>query len=212
MEVEQQLNNENKFVKFYKDNKISILSSFVLFLIILGSFTFYSEAKKNEKILLSEKYIVAKIYLSQSNDSEAKDILKEIIFSNNSTYSVLSLFLMLENNLAADEKELFSLFDHVLKNNKFDEEIKNLFIYKKALLMSDNISESNLIEDTKELINTETLWKPHALLLLGDFFATKKESIKAKEFYSKILSIQNLNQEMYELSRSRIISLSNDKN
>ena len=156
MEVEQQLNNENKFVKFYKDNKISILSSFVLFLIILGSFTFYSEAKKNEKILLSEKYIVAKIYLSQSNDSEAKDILKEIIFSNNSTYSVLSLFLMLENNLAADEKELFSLFDHVLKNNKFDEEIKNLFIYKKALLMSDNISESNLIEDTKELINTET--------------------------------------------------------
>jgi len=212
MEVEQQLNNENKFVKFYKDNKISILSSFVLFLIILGSFTFYSEAKKNEKILLSEKYIVAKIYLSQSNDSEAKDILKEIIFSNNSTYSVLSLFLMLENNLAADEKELFSLFDHVLKNNKFDEEIKNLFIYKKALLMSDNISESNLIEDTKELINTETLWKPHALLLLGDFFAAKKESIKAKEFYSKILSIQNLNQEMYELSRSRIVSLSNDKN
>ena len=212
MEVEQQLNNENKFVKFYKDNKISFFSSFVLFLIILGSFTFYSEAKKNEKILLSEKYIVAKIYLSQSNDSEAKDILKEIIFSNNSTYSVLSLFLMLENNLAADEKELFSLFDHVLKNNKFDEEIKNLFIYKKALLMSDNISESNLIEDTKELINTETLWKPHALLLLGDFFAAKKESIKAKEFYSKILSIQNLNQEMYELSRSRIVSLSNDKN
>ena len=32
-----------------------------------------------------------------------------------------------------------------------------------------------LLETVKPLINSETVWKPHALLLLGDYFASKHE-------------------------------------
>ena len=211
METTENL-NENKFVKIYNNNKAIILSSVISLLIILVSFAFYFEGKKKKNLVLSEKYIVAKIYLAQAKKSEAKDILKEIIFSNSSTYSTLSLFLILENNLIDNKDELLILFDHILENNKLEKEIKNLFIYKKALFMSDNISESNLIVVTRDLINTETLWKPHALLLLGDFFASRKESRKAEEFYGKILSLKNLNKDMYDLARSRILSISNGKN
>ena len=65
------------------------------------------------------------------------------------------------------------MFDHLLDNNKFEKEVKNLLIYKKALFNSNFVSESELLEDIKPLLNTETLWKPHALLLLVIIFYQK---------------------------------------
>ena len=55
-----------------------------------------------------------------------------------------------------------------------------------------------MVKNVKQLINTNTLWKPHALLLLGDYFASKKQYLKAKEFYVQILSLQNLNHIFYK--------------
>ena len=152
----------------------------------------------------------AKIYLENDNKNKAKNILKTIIFANDNTYSVLSLFLILNENLIVDQRELSNLFDQVLENNKFEKEIKNLIIFKKALFQSNFISESELLETVKPLINTETVWKPHALLLLGDYFASKKEYLKAKELYLQILSLKNLHQELYNQARSRLIFVTND--
>ena len=58
--------------------------------------------------------------------------------------------------------------------------------------------------------NEESMWKPHALLLLGDFFVSKKEYIKAKEFYKKIFSISNLQQDVYNQAQSRLTFISNE--
>ena len=102
------------------------------------------------------------------------------------------------------------LFDHLLDNNKFDTEIRNLLIYKKALFYSDFVNESELIEEIKPLLNKDTLWKPHALLLLGDYFASKREYLKAKEFYIQILSINNLQKEIYDQARSQLALIVND--
>ena len=112
--------------------------------------------------------------------------------------------------MIVDQLELSSLFDHVLENNKFEEEIKNLIIFKKALFQSHFVSELELLEALKPLINTETVWKPHALLLLGDYFASKKEYLKAKEFYVQILSLKNLHKELYNHARSQLIFITND--
>ena len=60
------------------------------------------------------------------------------------------------------------------------------------------------------LINTETVWKPHALLLLGDYFVSKKEYLKATEFYAQILSLKNLHKELYNQARSQLIFIAND--
>ena len=97
------------------------------------------------------------------------------------------------------------LFNYVLENNKYDEEIKNLIIYKKALFQSDHVDENELLNILKPLISSDTLWKPHALLLLGDFFAYKGEYLKAEEFYLKILSLKGLSKDFYDQAKSQLI-------
>ena len=62
----------------------------------------------------------------------------------------------------------------------------------------------------KPLINNETLWKPHALLLLGNYFVSKKEYLKAKEFYTQILSLKGLHKDLYEQARSQLVFIAND--
>ena len=159
---------------------------------------------------MADNYISAKIYLENDGRDKAKNILKKIIFANDSTYSTLSFFLILKENLITDQEELSNLFDHILENNKFEEEIKNLMIFKKALFQSNFVNELEMVESVKSLINAETLWKPHALLLLGDYFVSKKEYLKAREFYMQILSLKNLHNEFYEQAKSQLVRISND--
>ena len=97
------------------------------------------------------------------------------------------------------------MYDHLLENNKFEKELRNLLIYKKALFISNSIIESELLETIKPLLNTDTLWKPHALLLLGDYFMSKGENIKAIEFYQQILSINNLHKDLYNQAKSQLV-------
>ena len=209
-ETQYDVTKKSKLKKFYEVNKILIFSVILILIIAIASVSFYSETKEKKKILLSDNYLAAKVYLENGDRNKVKDILKTIIFANDSTYSTLSLFLILNENLIVDQGELSNLFDHVLENNKFEKEVKNLIIFKKALFQSNFVSELELLDAVKPLINTETVWKPHALLLLGDYFASKKEYLKAKEFYLQILSLKNLHKELYDQARSQLIFVTND--
>ncbi|MCH2377603.1 MAG: hypothetical protein DSY31_03535 [Alphaproteobacteria bacterium] len=209
-ETQYDVTKKSKLKKFYEVNKILIFSVILILIIAIASVSFYSETKEKKKILLSDNYLAAKVYLENGDRNKVKNILKTIIFANDSTYSTLSLFLILNENLIVDQGELSNLFDHVLENNKFEKEVKNLIIFKKALFQSNFVSELELLDAVKPLINTETVWKPHALLLLGDYFASKKEYLKAKEFYVQILSLKNLHKELYNHARSQLIFITND--
>ena len=209
-ETQYDVTKKSKLKKFYEVNKILIFSVILILIIAIASVNFYSETKEKKKILLSDNYLAAKVYLDNGDRNKVKNILKTIIFANDSTYSTLSLFLILNENLIVDQGELSNLFDHVLENNKFEKEVKNLIIFKKALFQSNFVSELELLDAVKPLINTETVWKPHALLLLGDYFASKKEYLKAKEFYVQILSLKNLHNELYNHARSQLIFITND--
>ena len=209
-ETQYDVTKKSKLKKFYEANKILIFSVILIPIIVIASVIFYSETKEKKKILLADDYLSAKVYLENDDRDKVKNILKTIIFANDSTYSTLSLFLILNGNLIVDQRELSNLFDHVLKNNKFEKEVKNLIIFKKALFQSNFVSELELLDVLKPLINTETVWKPHALLLLGDYFASKKEYLKAKEFYMKILSLKNLHKELYNQARSQLVLITNN--
>ena len=209
-ETQYDVTKKSKLKKFYEVNKILIFSVILILIIAIASVSFYSETKEKKKILLSDNYLAAKVYLENGDRNKVKNILKTIIFANDSTYSTLSLFLILNENLITDQGELSNLFDHVIENNKFEKEVKNLIIFKKALFQSNFVSELELLDAVKPLINTETVWKPHALLLLGDYFASKKEYLKAKEFYVQILSLKNLHNELYNHARSQLIFITND--
>ena len=198
IEAQYDITKRSRLKKFYDSNKILIFSSILIIIISLASFIFYLKNAEKNKILLSENYVKARIYLEDGNKSEAINMLKEVIYANDSIYSTLSLFLIINQNLIEDYAELSTLFDHLLENNRFEVEIKNLLIYKKALFNSNYITETELLEDIKPLLNDETLWRPHALLLLGDYFVSKKEYLKAKEFYTQILSMNNLQKNLYD--------------
>ena len=201
---------KSKLKKFYETNKILIFSTALILIISIASVSFYLEAQEKKKKFLSDNYIEAKVYLENGDNNRAKNILKTVIFADDGTYSVLSLFLILNSDLILEQNELSNLFDHVLENNKFEKEVKNLIIFKKALFQSNFVSELELLEALKPLINVETLWKPHALLLLGDYFVSKKEYLKAKEFYVQVLSLKNLHKELYEQARSQLVLITND--
>ena len=209
-EAQYDVTSKSKLKKFYETNKILIFSTISILVIATVSVIFYSEIKEKKKMLLADDYLSAKVYLENGDRDKVMNILKTVIFADDSTYSTLSLFLILNENLVVDRRELSNLFDHVLENNKFEKEIKNLIIFKKALFQSNFVSEIELLEVTKPLINTETIWRPHALLLLGDYFVSKKEYLKAKEFYIQILSLKNLHEDLYNQARSQLIFITND--
>ena len=209
-EAQYDLTKKSKLKKFYESYKIFIFSLVFILVIFYGSFSFYLESKEKKKILLSENYIKAKIYLENGNKTEALKTLKKIIVANDPTYSTLSFFLILNRNLISDYKEISILYDHLLENNKFEKELRNLLIYKKALLNSNFVDESELLESIRPLLNTETLWKAHGLLLLGDYFVSKKEYIKAVEFYQKIFTIKNLQKDFYLHASLQLAMISNE--
>lgn len=210
IEAQYDVTKKSKFKKFYDSNKTVIFFFIFILILLFGSLSFYFEKKEGKKILLSEKYVEAQFYIDSGNKNEALGLLKKIIYENDPTYSTLSFFLILNANLINDYKETLNLYDYLLDNNKFDKELRNLLIYKKALFNSNYANEAELLENIKPILNTDTLWKPHALILLGDYFMSKGETIKAAEFYQKVLSTNNLSGSLYEQTKTKVISIANE--
>ena len=209
-QTQYNVSSKSKLKIFYEDNKKYIFSAISIFVIIISVLTFYLYNKENKKILLSENYIQAKIYAGDGNKKEATDLLKKIIFSNDSTYSTLSFFLILNQKLINDHNEISKLFDHLIANNNYTDEIHDLLIYKKALFNSDFVNETELLKDLKPIISTESLWKPHALLLIGNYYVSNKEYIKAIEFYNQILSTKNLPIDFYNEAKLQLVLIENE--
>ena len=210
-ETQYDLTKKSKLREFYESNKILIYSSILTLIIIIVSYSYYQESKEKKKVFLSENYIQAKVYLESENKTEAVKILRNVIFANDPTYSTLSFFMILNENLIDDKYEVSELFDHLLENNKFDKEIRNLLLYKKALYKSNYVEESKLLEETKSLLNSEeSVWKAHALLLLGDFYFSKKEFMKAKDFYTQILFKKDLQPDLYNKAKSKLALIADD--
>ena len=204
------ISKSNKINNFYKKNKNYIFISIIVFISFLGSVIFYLESKNEKKILLAENYVEAKIFIIKDEKNKAKNILRTIVYADDNTYSALSLFTLLDENLIDNKKDLSSMFDHVLKNNKFDKEIKNLIIFKKSLFQSDFLSQKVLLKNLKPLIDGDSLWKPHALFLLGDYFFVKKELNEAKKYYLQVLSLKNLDADLYKQATMQLAYITNE--
>ena len=208
--ISYDITKKNKLKNFYYKYKILIFSilSILFFSVVLISFYFKNE--ENKKIVLSDNYIKAKIFIKKGNKEEAKNILKDIITENNSTYSTLALFLIINENLIKEESDLLSIFDKVIEIKAIDEELKNLIIFKKMLYHSNFASEAELLESAKILINSETIWKPNALLLMADYFFYKKEYSKAKEFYTKVLTLKDIHKDIHEYAVYQLANINNE--
>ena len=210
-ETQYDLTKKSKMREFYESNKVWIFSTILTFIIIVVSYSYYQSSKEKKKILLSENYIQAKVYLQSGNKSKALEILKNTTFSNDATYSTLSFFMILNENLINDSEEISKLFDHLLQNNNFDEEIEDLLHYKKALFKSSYVNEEKFLDEVRPLLKSkEILWKGHGLMLIGDFYFSRKEYVKSKDFYTQILTVKNLQPELYEQAKMKLINIANE--
>tara|TARA_X000001036_G_scaffold320881_1_gene299384 strand:- start:215 stop:859 length:645 start_codon:yes stop_codon:yes gene_type:complete len=179
---------------FILKNKRKIIYFFSILLFFTMAFFVYLEYEKRKIIKIADKYLFITINYNEENKEYFIKELKDIIKSNNKTYTPLSLFFLIDNKLIQSNDEINLLMDEVIKNSNLDKEIKNLLIFKKALINSDNNSENELINTLKPIINSKSIWKHQSLLLIGDYFISKGEKEKAKDFYNKILNDENANQ------------------
>ena len=209
-EAQYDVTKKSRIKKFYESNK-NLIFSFILILIIsLVSITYYYKSQEKKKTLLSEKFIRAKIYIENDKRSEATELLKSLINSNDRTYSTLSLFLLLNQNLITDYGEISILFNQLFENSSFKKETRDLLIYKKTLLDLNHLNESEILNQIKPLLDKNSIWKPQILLLMGDYYVSNKEYLKAKEFYIQILSIKNLQKEIYDRAKFQLTSINNE--
>jgi len=111
---------------------------------------------------------------------------------------------LLDNNLLENNEEINTLFNELIEKTNLENEIKNLIIYKKALFNSDFVSENELLKILNPVINSESIWKSHALYLLAEFFYSKDEKQKAKEFFNQILVLPNANSTIKAESQKRL--------
>ena len=194
-----------KFKNFFKNNKKSLTVIFSLILLVIIGYFSYAEYKEKKRLVISDQY---NLLVSQFNN-ENKELIKkefiELIKENDSTYSPLSLYFIIDNQLITNSSEINNLFDILIYKTPLENEIKNLIIYKKALYNADNIEESELLELLKPIINTDSVWKSHALYLMAEYFYSRNEKSKSKEFFDQIVSLKNANQDLKLEAQKRLI-------
>lgn len=200
-------NSRNERIKnFFINNKKKIIISISAFLIILISFFIYSSIKKKNKLALADKYNLVTSELTQINQLEIQDQLLDIINGEDETYSVLALYFLIDNKIIEDEGKINTLFDKVINEIKLEKEIKNLIIYKKALFNSETENENILLEILSPVINSDSVWKSHALYLMGEYFYFRNENKKAKEFFLQIVDLESSNQKIKLQTQQRLQS------
>tara|TARA_B100000989_G_scaffold295842_1_gene277733 strand:- start:1662 stop:2303 length:642 start_codon:yes stop_codon:yes gene_type:complete len=177
---------------FFKENVKKIIILFVILLIILLFFFVFDEFKKRNKEKLTEVYNSIIFNADSYSNKEIEDNLTEIINEKVDTYSALALYYLIDNKIINDNNKIGNLFDKVISINK-DIELKNLIIFKKALYFSDKYSENEMLKILNPVINSESIWKQHSLLLMGDYYFNKKEFVKSKEFFNMITELNNVN-------------------
>tara|TARA_B100000073_G_scaffold139343_1_gene114582 strand:- start:145 stop:789 length:645 start_codon:yes stop_codon:yes gene_type:complete len=193
IEIINQSTRIEKIKNFFSQNLKKILVFLSIILIFIITYFALLEFKKNKKIKIAEKYNELVSQYQNNEENNLKNNFIQIIFENDSTYSPLALYFLIDNQLVQNKDELNSLFDQVINKSKLDYEIKNLIIYKKALINSDTASESDLINILKPVINSDSIWKSHSLYLLAEYFYSKNQKEKSKEFFSEIVVLDNAN-------------------
>ena len=198
-------NTRNERIKnFFINNKKKLIITISLILVIIIGYLSFENSKEKNKIKLANQYNLALIDLNPENKQKTIDEMVNVVKSNDATYSPLALYHLLDNNLLENNDEINILFNELIENTKLDNEIKNLIIYKKALFNSDFVSENELLKILNPVINSESIWKSHALYLLAEFFYSKDEKQKAKEFFNQIIILPNANGTIKTESQKRL--------
>ena len=198
-------NTRNEKIKNFFLNNKKILSIF-LFVLVVSLIGFFSlnEYRDKQRIKISNLYNSVIIEFNDNNKDLTLKKLINIVNKKDPTYSPLSLYFIIDNQLTNDFGKINELFDILINQTSVENEIKNLIIYKKALFNADRVKEDELLNILNPLINSKSVWKSHGLYLIAEYYFFKNEKQKSKEFFNLILSNENTNQEILRNTQLRL--------
>ena len=198
-------NTRNEKIKnFFISNKKNLIIGISIILITIIGYFLMKDIKEQNKIKLANQFNITTINFKTEEKQKTIDRLTKLINENDATYSPLALYFLIDNNLIENKNEINILFDELINETNLDEEITNLIIYKKALFNSEFSTENDLLQILNPIINSESIWKSHSLYLLAEYFYSKNEKKKSKEFFSQILTLTNSNNEIKLEAQKRI--------
>jgi len=198
-------NTRNEKIKnYFINNKRYLIVGISIMILVLASYLSLEKMKERNKIKLANQFNLITINFKTEDKKKTIDELINLVNENDITYSPLALYFLIDNNLIKNKEDTNDLFNKLINETNLDEEIKNLIIYKKALFNSDFESESRLLQILNPIINSESIWKSHALYLMAEYFYSKNEKQKSKEFFIKILTLVNSNSDIKAEAQKRI--------
>ena len=201
--IDSNTRNE-KILNFFINNKKKLIIGFSIILVVIISYLSMKEMKERNKIKLANQFNIVTINFKTANKKTTVDHLTKLINENDSTYSPLALYFLIDNNLIDNKREINILFDSLINKTNLDEEIKNLIIYKKGLYNSNFSTENELLQILNPIINSESIWKSHSLYLVAEYFYFKDQKQKAKEFFNQILLLPKANKDIKLESQKRL--------
>ena len=195
MDEEIEIINTNTRIEKLKNFLISkrkqLISLLILIILLLISFFGYQEFNSRSKEKLANKFNKIVIDFENGQKNINSDLI-EIINTKDKTYSPLAFFFLMDNDLISSNDEINSYFDLLINEIDLEKEIKNLTIYKKGLFNSDFIEENELLNILNPIIKSDSMWKPQALYLMAEYYLSKNQKQKSKEFFNQIVDMENI--------------------
>ena len=196
MDEEIEIINTNtrveKLKNFLNSKRKQLITSLILFILIIIAFFGYQEFKSSSKEKLANRFNSIVTNFETGKKENINNNLIEIMNTKDKTYSPLAFFFLLDNDLITSSDEINSYFDLLINEVSLDKEIKNLTIYKKGLFNSDFVQENELLNILNPVIKSESIWKPQAMYLMAEFYLAKNQKQKSKDFFDQIMNIENV--------------------
>jgi len=199
--MSSEISEKIKLIDLLKKNSKLLLSLLILLFVIIGILLWFDHSNKSKREKISENFIQAKILLENQQNIKAHNVLKNIIEKKDNIYSPLSLFLIIEKNLETDKATITNYFDKILDIGSMEKEDLNLLRLKKAIFISENSKEEDMLELLNPIINSDSVWKIQSIKFLGDYYFSLKQFNKAKQYYLILISDNDIGLDKNEIKR-----------
>jgi len=206
VEIISSATRKEKIKNFIINKKKTIVAIAVFILLIIFSFFFYQEYEKGHREWLANKYNATIIEFETGDKSKILSSMKEIIEDKDKTYSPLAFYYLLDNDLITSKEEINKFFDILINELGLDSETKNLTIFKKGLFNSEFAAENELLNILNPVIKSESIWKPHALYLMAEYYFAKKQKQKSKEFLEQLVNLEDISTKIKLEAQKRLLS------
>ena len=197
-------NTRNERIKnFFINNRKSFIGVLVVIILALCGYFFYEEFQIRQKEKLADQYNLTVIKY-ESGQKDIANELKTIVDAKDSTYSPLAFYFLIDNNLITSKEEINQYFDLIINESGLDEETRNLNLFKKGLFNSDFANENELLDILNPLIKSESIWKPHALYLMAEYYLANNQKQKSKEFFELLVNLESTSQKIKTEAQKRL--------